>query len=113
MLQGAGDGDGDVECLIDRQRSNSAKPIGQRFAVDEGHDEVRHAVDFADGQDRQYVLMVDGRQRSRFGIEALAHRAAGFSEILTEQLDRDGAADRLVAGEVDATHRAATDLALD
>ncbi|MBB4662046.1 hypothetical protein BDZ31_001619 [Conexibacter arvalis] len=72
------------------------------------HDDVQLAVALAGVVDRHDVRMVEGSGGPRLLLEALAE--AGIAgQLGREQLERDAAAERLLLGEIDDAHAAATD----
>ena len=95
----------------DRQRAALLEPPAQRFALDERHGEVREAGDLAGREERHDVRVLEAGGEEDLLLEALGAHARG--ELGGEELDDDAAAEAAVAGEVDAAHAAAAELALE
>src|SRR5205085_6070634 len=75
--------------LIERQRS-FAQSIGERFAVEELHDEKVHAVVEANVVQRADVRMIELRDRLRLALEADAQLRVG-GELSRQNLNGDAA----------------------
>ena len=95
-----------------RQRAAARDELGERLAVDVLHRHERTAVVLAD-----VVDVHDVRMREPRGEPCLAEKARAqlvvAREILGEALQRDGAVELDVAGEVDDRHRAVAERALE
>ena len=87
-----------------------------RFTFDELHREVRHAVGFADVEDRHDARVEELSRRSRFAEKSFASLGAFRLRERGEdlnRLDRDAPLDRGIEGQEDAAHRTAPQFFLD
>ncbi len=89
----------------DRRRHRAVAPqLGvERLALQALEDEERLPLVEAEPDDVADVPALHTRKEHRLAREALAHLAAGLGRL--EDLDRDGAAGRLVDGVVHARRR--------
>ena len=99
-----GDLNRDGQRLVDRQRA-AFEPGRQRLAVDQLHDEKRHALVLADVVERADVRVRQARDRPRLALEPLAELGVG-GQCCRQDLDRDGAIEPRVARPIDLAHPA-------
>ena len=92
-------------------RLAAANQLRERLAADELHGDERPAVEDAELVDRDDVGVRQAAGGAGFALEALAHLLV--VEALAQELDRDGAIERGIAGEIHVAHPAALDEALD
>ena len=85
--------------------------LAQRLALDERHGVVRHAVAVAGGEHGDDVGLLQPRGELDLAVEALG--ADVGCELGGEDFDDDEAIEPDLAGEEDARHAAAAELALD
>src|SRR5512144_1949322 len=96
-----------------RWREWTARPesLAERLTLDVAHHEEDEAVGLADAMDRHDVRMRESRGRARLAEEPLA-RLRAAREVRRQHLDGDVAVELHVAREVDDSHPAAAELAL-
>ena len=100
-----------LELAHDRNRLAPANQLRERLAADELHRDERPAVEDAELVDRDDVGVRQAAGGAGFTLEALPHLLV--VEALAQELDRDGAIERGIAGEIHVAHAAALDEALD
>ena len=100
-----------LELAHERDRLAAPNQLRQRLAADELHRDERPALEDAELVDRDDVRMREAAGGAGLALEALAHLLV--VEALAQELDRDGAIERGIAGEIDVAHPAALDEALD
>jgi hypothetical protein len=101
----------DARDFVCRQRTARGDPVGERLAVDVGHDDEHEPANLVDGVDRHDVRVGQTRRGGCLVHEPVAKRVAG-SEVGREQLDRDEPVEANLAREVDHTHSATSQLTL-
>ena len=105
----ASDWHDDVDHALDAERVLVDQELGQRRALDVLHREVEQAVGrLAVVDDRDAVGMVQARRAHRLVAEPRDHPRVG-AQLLVEDLDRDGAAERDLVGLVDGAAAADAD----
>ena len=104
---------GDAQAALDRQRRLAHRQLGQRFAVEELHDDERAAVvGGAEVGDVDDVLVADRAREPRL-LQQARDEVALRDELLQQHLHRDALADDGVLGLVDRAHAALADAAHD
>ena len=101
----------DLQCLVERQLLLPVEPVAQRFALDEGHDEVDEAVGLARIVQRQDVGMM--QPGGDVDLEQKPLRPHRRRQLGTQHLHRHVAMVLQVLGEVDRGHAAGAALALE
>jgi hypothetical protein len=94
-----------------RKRPLRSKPLSQGFAFNVAHDEEDEAVRFTHAMDRDDVWMRESGRGARLLHEPFA-RSGEAREMHREDLDGDVTIQLDVARQVDDSHSAAADLAL-
>src|SRR5688500_7038835 len=99
-----------VETFRDWKASLCLEPRSQRFAVDERHREVRQAVGFASGQERNDVRLLQPRGELDLALEAIRVYASG--KLRRKHLHDHPAVQAILGCEKNARHSAAAKLFL-
>ena len=110
-LQPAADLDRVGDRLVERQPALGGDPLLQRLARDVLEDDVGAPVVLAGVDDADQVGMRELGDRPRLAAEAL-ELVLLVGDLAVQHLDRDGAVERLVDGQVDGGHAAAAQLRL-
>ena len=101
-----------LERFIDRQRTSRSMTVGQRFSLDEFHDEELPFAGFFQSVNGCDVGVIQRRQHARFALES-RHAFAVVTEGFGKKLDGDTAAQLGVGGLIDVAHAARTQMAGD
>ena len=103
-----------IAISVGSRRSSGDRPatqlVAQRLAFDQFRRDVERAVDLLEREDRRDADSCVNAAAAR-ASRASRSRCGGCAEVGRQRLQRDGAAEALVAGGVDHAHAAAADLA--
>ncbi len=102
-FQGAGEGQGDVEQLFEREGAARLEEVRHRRSFDQLEDQKVQALRLFDGVDGDDVRVVECRRRPRFALEALDMPRLG-GQRRCENLERHAAAEPQVLRLEDLSH---------
>jgi hypothetical protein len=100
-----------LQLAHDRDRLAPANQLGERLAADELHGDEGPPVELAELVDGDDVRVRDAAGGTGLALEPLPHLLV--VEAFAQELDRDQAIERGIAGEIHVAHPAALDEALD
>ena len=111
VCQRVGHRPGDPERLGKRQLRLAIQPVPQRLPLHRGHDIVEETVGVPGIVQGQDMGMGEASRDLDLAQETLGAQRSG--NLAPEPLDRDGAAELQVLGQIDGRHAAMTQLPLD